>query len=114
MTTANGTTKRKPAWQVEVTAWERKIIEEFVEVTRPDDESVVIRFRVNRREGRVVSFTDYREEATGTAGTTGIWGTLPPERPARRRTLTPTAFRYELIERVGEERAKEVIESLNR
>lgn len=114
MRTTNGTSKRKPAWQAEVTVRERKIIEEFVEVTRPDDNRVVIRFRVNRRGGRIVSFTDYREEGTGTAGTAGIWGSLTPQRPARRCTMTPTAFRHELAERIGEERAIELIKVLNR
>jgi hypothetical protein len=106
------TSSTKPIWEAEVTAQQRTIVDEYVDVTRPDGDR--IRFRVNRSGGRVVSFTDYREQGTGTAGTTGIWGTLPPQPAARRCSLTPTAFRAELARLAGQVRADEIIESLNR
>ena len=107
MTTA--TMKSQPAWQAEV-VWRkhRYTTEEmtppdetgdtaegatveidhwalrcYVDVFKPEGER--IRFLVNHREGRCLSFTDPRERSTGTAGTTGVWGT----RPAQRR---PAAF----------------------
>jgi hypothetical protein len=106
------TTSSRPAWRVEVVEESRPILQDFVDVTRPNSNRLAIRFRVNRRDGRIVSFTDYREYNTGTAGTTGIWGTRPPQPPGKRRSLTPTGFRYELIELVGEEQTARVIESL--
>jgi len=109
---ATATSKSKPAWQAEVTERKRWIVDEFVDITRPNSGEVEVRFRINRRDGRLVSFTDYRGEGSGTAGTTGIWGTLPPERAARRCALTPTAFRFELAKLVGEQRAEEIIKSL--
>ncbi len=109
---ATAISNTKPAWQAEVTERKRWIIEEFVDVSRPNGDEVQIRFRVNRRNDRAVSFTDYREQGTGTAGTTGIWGTLPPQRAARHRTLTLTAFRSELTILVGAGRADEIVESL--
>ena len=106
------TNNRKPAWQAEVTERKRWIIEEFVELFHPNSDEVEIRFRVNRRDDRVVSFTDYREQGSGTAGTTGIWGTLPPQPAGKPRSLTPTGFRLELAKLVGAERADEIIGSL--
>ncbi len=117
MTTANAAAnriaKREPVWHAEVTLQERTIIEEFVEVSHPNDDDALIQFRVNRRNDRLVSFTDYREQDTGTAGTAGIWGTLPQQPPGKRRSLTPTAFRHELAALVGEERADEILTSLS-
>jgi len=110
MTTA--TTSSRPAWRAEVAEESRSILQEFVDLSRPNSDRVVIRFRVNRRDGRVVSFTDYRERGTGTAGTTGIWGTRPPQPAGRSCSLTPTSFRYELAALVGAKRAAEIIESL--
>jgi hypothetical protein len=110
---AIATSTPKPTWRAEVTARERKIIEEFVEVTRPNSDRVVIRFRVNRRDRRVVSFTDYREQNTGTAGTAGIWGTLQPQPAGKRRSLGPATFQAELARLAGAERAKEILESLD-
>ena len=66
----------------------------FVDVFRPGGER--IRFRVNRRDGRRLSFTDPRERTAGTAGTTGLWGTRPALRADRPRALTPTAFKAEV------------------
>jgi hypothetical protein len=89
-----------------VRAWD-----EYVEVYRPGTDDG-IRFRVNHRAGRSLTFTDAREEGTGTIGTTGIWGTLPPQPAGRRRVLTPTAFTAELARFVGFERACEIVQSI--
>src|SRR5260370_33679375 len=64
----------KPAWQAQV-KWETRTVWEcFVEVIEPGDEPT--RFRVNRRKGKIPSFTDTRGEAIEKSGT-GIWGTMP-------------------------------------
>ncbi len=52
---------------VEVEHWVRQY---YVEPFGPGGES--IRFRVNHRKGRRISFTDPRARFTGTAGTTGM------------------------------------------
>jgi hypothetical protein len=82
----------------------------FVEVRPPGSEPV--RFRVNQRAGRPLSFTDPRETLTGIAGTTGIWGTRAPLRALKPRSLTPTAFRAELARLIGAEKAGEIIDEL--
>ncbi len=69
-----------------MTVWYR-----VVDFVRSADERV--RFRVNRDRSGRVTFTDTRERKTGIAGVTGIWGTLPPPRPIRPRSMTPTAFK---------------------
>jgi len=107
---ATATSKSKPAWQAEVTAKTFEITQQFVDLSHPG--GAEFRFRVDRRKGQPLTFTDFREPGTGTAGTTGIWGTLPPQRPAKLCTLTLTGFRFELAELVGAERAEEIIESL--
>lgn len=71
-----------------------------------------IRFRVNRRRDRPLTFTDFREEETGTAGTAGIWGTRPMQRRGRRRSLTPRAFLTEVSHLIGSERAAEIVHTL--
>ena len=73
---------------------------------------VLIRFRVNRRKGRSLSFTDPREQFSGTAGTAGIWGTLPEQPAGKPRSLTPTGFREELARLIGADRAEEIVRSL--
>jgi len=100
----------KPAWQAKVTSQERVIIQQFVDVSHPG--GAEIRFPVNRRKGWPLTITDFRERGTGTAGTAGIWGTLPPQPPAKFRTLTLTAFRMELAVLIGLEPANEIIKSL--
>ena len=60
----------------------------FVDVFRPGCER--IRYRVNHRKGRCITFTDRRKVLAGTAGATGIWNTGPAPRAGRPRTLTPT------------------------
>jgi hypothetical protein len=82
----------------------------FVDVFPPGDER--IRFRVNRREGRDLTFTDPRERTAGTAGTTGLWGTLPPLRAVKPRPLTRIEFRAELARLVGAEKAEEIVNDL--
>jgi len=73
---------------------------------------VGVRFRVNRRNGRPLTFTDPREQGTGTAGTRGIWGTLPEQPAGKPRSLTPTAFREELSRLIGAERAEQIVREL--
>jgi len=119
------TTNCNPAWQAEV-RWERRYVhmeEEsaegetvdtflkvwdcFVDVFPPGGER--IRFRVNRRDGRCLTFTDLRDRTAGTAGTTGIWGTWPAPRADRPRALTPTGFKAEVARLIGAERAEEIV-----
>src|SRR5690349_20187095 len=64
-----------------------------------------VRFRVNRRSDRPLTFTDPREADAGTAGTAGMWGTRPPSEPGgKRRSLTPRAFIAEVSRLIGHER----------
>jgi len=130
------TSDRKPAWQAELTgktcwvpiteeAGERedaaegtaegvvdfvRVRDDFVDVFQPG--GGWIRFRVNRRKDRHLSFTDYREQQTGTAGNSGIWGTLPPQQAGKPRSLTLAAFRLELAGLVGTEGTDEILSSL--
>jgi hypothetical protein len=72
-----------------------------------------VRFRVNRRNGRCLTFTDTREEQTGTAGSTGLWGTRPASKPGGiRRSLRPTAWVCEVAQLIGTERAEEIVRTL--
>jgi len=87
-----------------------RVRNDFVDIFHPNGGWV--RFRVNRRKDRRLSFTDYREQQTGAAGTTGIWGTLPPQPAGKPRSLTPAGFRLELAALVGAERADEIVNSL--
>jgi hypothetical protein len=82
----------------------------FVDVSRPGDER--IRFRVNHRRGRHLTFTDPRARTAGTAGTTGLWGTLPPIPAVKTRPLTPIEFRAELARLVGSAKAEEITSGL--
>jgi hypothetical protein len=82
----------------------------FVEVFQPG--GARISFRVNRRQGRSLTFTDPREQWTGTAGTRGIWGTLPEQPAGKPRSLTPTAFLAEVARLIGAERAAEIVRGL--
>jgi len=107
---ATATSKSKPAWQAKVTAKTFEITQQFVDLSHPG--GAEFRFRVDRRKGQPLTFTDFREPGTGTAGTTGIWGTRPPQPAGRSCSLTPTSFRYELAALVGAKRAAEIIESL--
>ena len=62
----------------------RVVRECFVEFDGPAGER--IRFRVNLLKNGRFTFSDPREQTTGTAGTTGMWGTLPrPGWPGRDR-----------------------------
>jgi hypothetical protein len=73
---------------------------------------VGVRFRVNRRDGRSLTFTDPREQWAGTAGTRGVWGTLPEQPAGKARSLTPTAFREEVSRLIGAERAEQIVREL--
>jgi len=87
-----------------------KVWDCFVEVFRPGCEP--IRFRVNRRKDRRLTFTDPRGALAGTAGTTGLWGTLPALRPTRPSALTPTGFKVEVTPLIGAQRAEELVQAL--
>jgi hypothetical protein len=80
----------------------------FVDLDRPG--SPRISFRVNYRAGRGVTFTDPRARDAGTAGVTGIWGTLPAPRLDKPRPLSPTAFRIEVGRLIGAERAEQIVQ----
>jgi len=71
------TTRWRKAEEGETVDMWLKVADSFVDVFRPGGER--IRFRVNRPNERHLTFTDPRERNSGTAGTTGIWGTLPAE-----------------------------------
>ncbi len=93
-----------------------KFIERFavrsqvVEFFRPGREPV--RFRLNRNKSGQITFTDTREGKMGIAGTTGIWGTRPPPKLHRPRSMTPTAFKVEAARFVGMERAEEILREI--
>ena len=82
----------------------------FVEIHREGCEP--LRFRINCHKSGHITFTDSRECETGTGGTTGLWGTLPPMEAGLPRSLTPTAFKAELSRLVGIETAEQVIREI--
>ena len=82
----------------------------FVDVFRPGCKR--IRFRVNHRKGRCITFTDRREVLAGTADATGIWNTRPALRAGRPRTLTPTGFQAEVARLIEAERAAEIVREI--
>jgi hypothetical protein len=71
-----------------------------------------IRFRVNPLKDGHFTFSDPRGRNSGTAGTTGIWGTLPPLPVPRPRSLSPTAFRLEAARMVGDARACQILDEV--
>ena len=75
-------------------------------------EGEAIPFCVTRPKGRLV-FSDKRECSTGTAGSTGQWGTLPASKPGQRRSLTPTAWVAEVSRLISRERAEEIVRLLS-
>jgi hypothetical protein len=79
----------------------------LVEVFREGCEPV--RFRINYPKSGGITFTDTPECETGIAGTTGLWGTRPPMRVARPRSLTPNAFKVEAARLIGKERAEQIL-----
>jgi len=87
-----------------------KVSDCYVDMFRPSDER--IRFRVNRRKGRWLTFSDPRDRIKGIAGTTGLWGTLPPQPAVKPRPSTLTEFRAELARLIGAEKAQEIIKDL--
>jgi hypothetical protein len=82
----------------------------FIRFTRAGVEP--IRFRVNPLKSGGFTFSDPRGRNSGTAGTTGIWGTLPPLPVPRPRSLLPTAFLREAARMVGEARASQIIDEV--
>jgi hypothetical protein len=85
-----------------------------VHVFQPDSERRCdrIRFQINEQNGPAITFSDARERNAGTAGVTGIWGTLPAPPVVKPRPLSLAAFRAELSRFVGAERAEEVIQTI--
>ena len=85
-----------------------------VHVFQPDSERRCdrIRFQINEQNGPAITFSDARERGAGTAGVTGIWGTLPAPPVVKPRPLSMAAFRAELSRFVGAERAEEVIQTI--
>jgi hypothetical protein len=71
-----------------------------------------IRFQINEQNGPAITFSDARERNAGTAGVTGIWGTLPAPPPVKPRPLSLAAFGAELSRFVGAEQAEEVIQTI--
>jgi hypothetical protein len=71
-----------------------------------------IRFRVNPLKDGHFTFSDPRGRNSGTSGTTGIWGTLPPLPVPRPRSLSPCAFRREAARLVGDARAGEILDEI--
>jgi hypothetical protein len=88
----------------------RKIAVSDVVISKPGCKGV--RFRVNSREDRPLTFTDTREYDTGTAGTGGLWGTRSEQRRGPRRSLTPRAFIAEVSRLIGTDRAEEIVRTL--
>lgn len=91
--------------QTEITF--RKLSVPYVVLRHASGDSIC--FRINIRRNRPLSFTDPREEKTGTGGSSGIWGTRPTERAGRRRSLTPSSFIAEVSRFIGTERAVELV-----
>jgi hypothetical protein len=60
-----------------------------------------IRFRVNALQDGRFTFSDPRGRNSGTAGTTGIWGTRPP-----------TNFRVEAARLIGADRADQIVRQI--
>ena len=60
-----------------------------------------VRFRVNFRKDGRFTFSDPRERDAGTLGTTGLWGTLPPLRAPKPRSLTPTSSKWKPLDSWG-------------
>ncbi len=79
----------------------------FVDFTRPGCER--IRFRVNRRKDGRFTFSDPRGRDAGTGGTTALWGTRPPIKASRPRSLTPNAFKAEAARLAGAQKAEQII-----
>jgi hypothetical protein len=81
-----------------------------VEFTRPGCRR--IRFRVQSPDKGRFTFSDPRERYTGTAGTTGLWGTLPPLRSPNSLSFTQTSFNLKATRFVGAERADEIVREI--
>jgi hypothetical protein len=82
----------------------------YIVISKPGTDGV--RFGVNRRLNRPLTFTDYREAETGTVGSTGQWGTRKPSKPGPRRSLTPRAWVAEVGRLIGTEQAEAIVQGL--
>ena len=82
----------------------------YVTLDRGDGEQIA--FCVSWPKGRLV-FSDNRECHTGTAGSTGQWGTHSPSKAGKRRTLTPTAWKVEVSRLIGMEKAEQIVRILS-
>src|SRR5664280_505479 len=120
MTTATNHAPQVRAWQAEICV-RRIYVKSRVET---DDGEIKIRskpldlvyvvlqrgpefipFCVCRRASGL-TLSDRREELTGEAGTDGLWNSRTPQKPGRRRSLTPTAWVAEVSRLIGTERAR--------
>jgi hypothetical protein len=83
----------------------------YIVISKPGTDGV--RFGVNRRPNRPLTFTDYREEHSGIAGSTGQWGTRAMNKPGgKRRTMTPTAWKEDVRRLIGEAEADNIVRYL--
>ena len=107
--TADGTVAKAP--EMTTVKVQHSVAACFVDFSRPGCDP--IRFLVNHREGRDITFTDPRGRNLGTAGVTGIWGTRPAPRVDKPRPLSKSTFRIEAARLIGAERADEIIRILS-
>jgi hypothetical protein len=107
--TADGAAGKAP--EMTTVTVQHSVTECFVHVSRPGCEP--IRFLVNHREGRDITFTDPRGRNMGIAGVTGIWGTRPAPPVVKPRPLSISAFRIEAARLIGAERADEIIRTIS-
>ena len=98
-----------PDGEIRTAFWTMELL--YVVLERGKSERLV--FGVTWPKGRL-TFSDSRECLTGTAGSTGQWGTRPPSAAGKRRTLTPTAWKADVSRLIGAERADEIIRLLSR
>jgi hypothetical protein len=89
---------------------ELRVWTQLVDFFRADGARV--RFRVKYLANGYLTISDARDQNAGTAGTTGIWGTLPTARAPRPRSMTPTAFLREASRFIGTRKAEELVRYL--
>jgi hypothetical protein len=131
MEAVNTPTTQAPAWRAGV-AWRqvypRRLVETedgetkvkswpltlfYVVLERREGEQIVFGVSWPLPHGRLV-FSDSRECSTGVTGSTGRWGTRPPCKAGRRRTMTPTEWKAEVRRFIGEEEADRIVRFLSR
>lgn len=89
------------------------LVQFYVVLDRREGEQILFAVTWPLPHKRLV-FSDRRECSTGTAGSTGRWGTLPPSKPGgRRRTMTPGEWKAEVRRFIGEEEADRIIRYLS-